>query len=137
MEVVPCSVSQVFSITRHHCLPMAQVLKHERVRLLNELQAISGYNVNVEDYSIQNMIYCPRSLTGTYPNPFDSTRYLKCVSGRLYSESCASGQAYSLSRKLCGLKEEINVSDRVPLVKTPPALEWNISDMEITHGSSM
>ncbi|XP_065361312.1 uncharacterized protein LOC135954976 isoform X3 [Calliphora vicina] len=135
MKIEPCSRAQVFSITRRTCQPSAQVLKHERVRLLSELQTTNNLAVTDEHYSMQNMVYCPGGLTGIYPHPFDSTKYLKCVRGRLFSESCSSGEAFSLSRKVCGLKEELNADDHVPLAKTSNSQEWRISDMEITHGS--
>ncbi|XP_046806928.1 uncharacterized protein LOC111683246 isoform X3 [Lucilia cuprina] len=135
MKIVPCSNSLVFSITRRTCLPFAQVLKNERVRLLSELQTTNNYRVTEEQYRMNNMVYCPGGLTGSYPHPFDSTKYLKCVRGRLYSESCASGEAFSLSRKVCTLKEELNADDHVPLAKTPQGHEWRITDMEVTYGS--
>ncbi|XP_037817731.1 uncharacterized protein LOC119607724 isoform X1 [Lucilia sericata] len=135
MKIVPCSNSLVFSFTRRTCLPYAQVLKNERVRLLSELQTTSNYHVTEEQYRMSNMVYCPGGLTGSYPHPFDSTKYLKCVRGRLYSESCASGEAFSLSRKVCSLKEELNADDHVPMAKTPQGHEWRITDMEVTYGS--
>lgn len=137
MNIVPCGQSKVFSITRRSCQPLGQVLKHERVRLLSELQSTDNYHVTGEQYNMQNVVYCPAGLTGTYPHPFDSTKYLKCLRGRLYSESCASGEAFSLSRKVCALKEELNANDYVPQAKVSAnGREWRISDMEITYGAS-
>ncbi|KAM7357569.1 uncharacterized protein ACRADG_002858 isoform 2-T2 [Cochliomyia hominivorax] len=135
MNIVPCGQSQVFSITRRSCQPMGQVLKHERVRLLSELQSTNNYGIPDEQYRMQKMVYCPGGLTGTYPHPFDSTKYLKCLRGRLYSETCASGEAFSLSRKTCALKEELNSNDYVPQVKPNQGQEWRINDMETTYGA--
>lgn len=117
-------------------MPLGQVLKHERVRLLSELQTTNNYRLVDEHYNMQNMVFCPGGLTGTYPHPFDSTKYLKCARGRLMSESCASGEAFSLSRKVCSPKEEINAEDHVPQAKTTYGQNVRVTDMEITHGSS-
>lgn len=136
MEVIGCNPSQVFSTTRRMCLPRNQVLKTERVRLLGELQKTNNYRNIEEHFDAHTMIYCPMGLSGAYPHPFDSSKYITCSGGRMISESCASGKAFSLSRKHCEMKEDLEARDRVPPIETSYGQEWHISDMETTYGSS-
>ncbi|XP_061402940.1 uncharacterized protein LOC133338851 [Musca vetustissima] len=135
MEVIGCGPSQVFSTTRRMCLPRSQVLKTERVRLLNELEKVNSYRNIEEHFDVHTMVYCPVGLSGDYPHPFDSSKYITCRAGRMISESCASGKAFSLSRKQCVMKEELERRDRVPQIEASYGQEWHISDMEITYGS--
>ncbi|XP_011290630.1 uncharacterized protein LOC101896627 isoform X2 [Musca domestica] len=135
MEVIGCNPSQVFSTTRRMCLPRNQVLKTERVRLLSELQKTNNYRNIEEHFDVHTMIYCPMGLSGAYPHPFDSSKYITCSGGRMISESCASGKAFSLSRKHCEMKEDLEARDRVPPIETSYGQEWHISDMETTYGS--
>lgn len=136
MEVVSCPPSHVFSTTRRLCLPIDQVLKSERVRLLSELQKSNAYRFTDEFYDIYTMVYCPLGLAGTYPHPFDNSQYIRCGGGRMIRESCASGKAYSLSRKECDMKEDISATDRVPQSQLNYGRDWHVTDMETTYGSS-
>ncbi|XP_059216986.1 uncharacterized protein LOC106092183 isoform X3 [Stomoxys calcitrans] len=138
MEVVSCSPAQVFSVTRRTCLPLSQVLKSERVRLLSELQKSNNAYRNVEEHFDANtMVYCPVGLSGSYPHPFDGSKYITCAGGRLICESCASGKAFSLSRKQCDMIEELERKDRVPQAQMSYGQEWSsgIAHMETTYGS--
>lgn len=136
MEVVTCSPAQVFSITRRTCLPISQVLKYERVRLPSELQKTDSYRNVDEHFDVYTMVYCPVGLTGTYPHPFDGSKYITCGAGRLVCESCASGKAFSLSRKECDMKEELDANDRVPQIQMSYGEEFPVTDIETTYGSS-
>lgn len=136
MEVVTCSPAQVFSITRRTCLPVSQVLKYERVRLPSELQKTDSYRNVDEHFDVYTMVYCPMGLTGTYPHPFDGSKYITCGAGRLVCESCASGKAFSLSRKECDMKEELDANDRVPQIQMSYGEEFPVTDIESTYGSS-
>lgn len=141
MQIIPCPRSQVYGIQNHSCMPMERVTRSNRVRLSNELEQNASYRQSSSDqfgttYNPQNMVYCPLGSNGVYPHPFDCTKYLKCVHGRLVSESCANGNAFSVSRKVCDLKEVVNSNDRVPTPRTSfqsshVSRNWNKNGLEV------
>uniref|UniRef100_A0A1A9W7L9 limulus clotting factor C n=1 Tax=Glossina brevipalpis TaxID=37001 RepID=A0A1A9W7L9_9MUSC len=122
MIIQYCPNSQVYSSTRQRCVPAKEVKNLERFRATHYPEQTS--------YNLHNMVYCPIGSNGVYPHPFEFSKYLKCVNGRLISEACSSGSAYSLSRNICESKDLLNSNDKVPSIKTQKHLDYNFDVTE-------
>ncbi|XP_020714977.1 uncharacterized protein LOC101463243 isoform X2 [Ceratitis capitata] len=116
LSVETCRQGEVFSLSSKHCDPKELVGVKEQVPAQFDVGQIStsessyGYSTSNEG-SIQ--LICPPHVNAFFLHPFDCTKYLYCRDGQGEVESCNSGKVFSISRRECVNRNQVDAYDRV------------------------
>lgn len=63
-------------------------------------------------------LQCPLGVTDNFVFPFLNTRYTKCLNGVTEIQTCLNGAIYSIRRKKCLPKDEVDRNDFVEGIET-------------------
>ncbi|KAL9908665.1 tequila isoform 2-T2 [Glossina fuscipes fuscipes] len=109
-----CSSGAAYSLSRNVCESKDLLNSNDRVPSTQAQQSLD-YNVDVTERRVDGLIYliCPPGLDGYFLHPFDCTKYLKCSSGQTLVESCSGGSVFSISRRECVPRDQVEAYDRV------------------------
>ncbi|XP_053957248.1 uncharacterized protein LOC128862566 isoform X3 [Anastrepha ludens] len=116
LTIEMCNSGNVFSLSAKHCDPKNLVDSNEQVQC--ELD-VGQHSISDTDYDyIHNnqgrfQLVCPQHVNGLFLHPFDCTKYLSCCDGQIQAESCMSGKVFSISRRQCINRNQVNAFDRV------------------------
>ncbi|XP_020714979.1 uncharacterized protein LOC101463243 isoform X5 [Ceratitis capitata] len=117
LSVETCRQGEVFSLSSKHCDPKELVGVKEQVPAQFDVGQIStsessyGYSATSNEGSIQ--LICPPHVNAFFLHPFDCTKYLYCRDGQGEVESCNSGKVFSISRRECVNRNQVDAYDRV------------------------
>ncbi|XP_067647442.1 uncharacterized protein teq isoform X2 [Eurosta solidaginis] len=111
LTIETCRPGYVFSLSAKHCDPKALVGAKQQVQFElddgQNRQSESGYDYR----TIQ--LTCPPNVNGYFLHPFDCTKYLLCHDGQSLVEACKSGKVFSISRRQCINRNQVDAYDRV------------------------
>ncbi|XP_054735458.1 uncharacterized protein LOC129242688 isoform X3 [Anastrepha obliqua] len=116
LTIEMCNSGNVFSLSAKHCDPKNLVDSNEQVQF--ELD-VGQHSISETDYDYINnnrgrfQLVCPQHVNGLFLHPFDCTKYLSCYDGQIQVESCMSGKVFSISRRQCINRNQVNAFDRV------------------------
>ncbi|XP_017049583.1 uncharacterized protein LOC108093796 isoform X2 [Drosophila ficusphila] len=105
VAVQSCQPNFVFSISKGYCQVKTQLAYTDYVTLI--VSQISY------EYSL-TLNACPGDITGVFLYPYDAEKYVQCsAGGRMSILSCGPQLAFSISRRSCLPRREVQRSDRV------------------------
>ncbi|XP_036336616.1 uncharacterized protein LOC118746806 isoform X7 [Rhagoletis pomonella] len=116
LSVESCKTGNVFSLSAKHCDPKELVNVNEQVQFQLD---VGQDRVSESDYNYINSnreavkLICPQNMDGLFLHPFDCTKYLSCHNGQSQVGSCPPGKVFSISRRQCINRNQVDAYDRV------------------------
>ncbi|XP_017479803.1 PREDICTED: uncharacterized protein LOC108369239 isoform X8 [Rhagoletis zephyria] len=116
LSVESCKTGNVFSLSAKHCDPKELVNVNEQVQFQLD---VGQDRLSESDYNYINSnreavkLICPQNMDGLFLHPFDCTKYLSCHNGQSQVGSCPPGKVFSISRRQCINRNQVDAYDRV------------------------